>query len=91
MAGRKTERARRARREPTEAEAQLWRHLRNRQLEGAKFRREHDLLNYRVDFLCEEARLIIEADGSQHTPARDANRTAVLEAAGLSHPPILGQ
>ncbi|MES2442251.1 MAG: DUF559 domain-containing protein [Pseudomonadota bacterium] len=84
MAGKKTERARRMRREPTDAEARLWRHLRNRQLEGAKFRREEPLFGYFADFLCEDARLIVEADGGQHSPEVDAQRTAALEAAGYT-------
>ena len=82
MAGKRTERARKMRREPTEAEALLWKHLRNRQVSGAKFRRQAEILGYYADYLCEEARLIIEADGGQHTPETDADRTRDLEAAG---------
>jgi len=82
MAGTKTERARRMRRKPTEAEARLWYRLRNRQIERAKFRRQAPLLYYYPDFLCEEAKLIVEADGSQHDRETDAGRTAALEAAG---------
>ena len=82
MAGRKTERARRRRREPTDAEARLWKHLRNRQVAGAKFRREEPLVGYYVDLLCEDAKLIVEADGGQHNPEVDAQRTEMLEAAG---------
>lgn len=84
MPSRKTERARRMRRDPTEAEKRLWRHLRNRRLEGAKFRQQSPLLGYYPDFLCEEVRLIVEADGGQHDAAADAERTAVLEAAGFT-------
>lgn len=58
--------------------------MRNRQVEGAKFRREERLLGYYVDFLCEEAKLIVEADGGQHGPDIDAERTAALEAAGYT-------
>ena len=72
------------RREPTEAEARLWRHLRNRQIEGAKFRQQEPVQNYYADFLCEEARLIVEADGSQHDAETDAERTQALEAAGYT-------
>lgn len=72
------------RREPTEAEKRLWRHVRNRQLEGAKFRQQSPLLGYYVDFLCEEGRLVVEADGGQHDAADDAQRTAILEAAGFT-------
>ena len=72
------------RREPTEAETRLWYHLRNRRLDGAKFRQQEPLLGYYVDFLCEEARLIVEADGGQHDSGNDAERTARLEAAGYT-------
>lgn len=82
MAGKRTERARRMRKEPTEAEARLWRYLRNRQVEGAKFRRQEQILGYYADFLCEDARLIVEADGGQHGEEVDAERTKALEAAG---------
>jgi very-short-patch-repair endonuclease len=75
---------RRSRRDPTEAEKRLWRYMRNRQVEGAKFRREEKLLGYYADFLCEEAKLIVEADGGQHGPEADAERTAALEAAGYT-------
>jgi very-short-patch-repair endonuclease len=76
--------ARKRRRDPTDAEKRLWRHLRNRQIEGAKFRREEPVLGYFADFLCEDARLIVEADGGQHEPKADAERTAALEAAGYT-------
>lgn len=84
MAGRKTERARRMRREPTEAEKVLWHHLRNRQVEGFKFRRQEELFGYYADFLCEDARLIVEADGGQHSEQADRGRTDLLEAAGYT-------
>lgn len=74
--------ARKLRRDPTEAEKRLWYHLRSRRLDGFKFRRQEPLAGYVVDFLCEEARLIIEADGGQHTPQDDAQCTQALEAAG---------
>jgi len=74
--------ARKMRREPTDAEMRLWYHLRNRRLDGFKFRQQEAVAGYIVDFLCEEARLIIEADGGQHTPDVDAMRTQLLEAAG---------
>jgi very-short-patch-repair endonuclease len=59
-------RAAEMRRTPTASEAQLWKHLRNRQLENAKFRRQVWIGPYIADFACLEHRLIIEADGSQH-------------------------
>ena len=57
------ERARALRREATDAERFLWSLLRNRQFLGLKFRRQHPLGGYIVDFYCHEARLGIELDG----------------------------
>ncbi|AXS42082.1 endonuclease domain-containing protein [Breoghania sp. L-A4] len=76
--------ARRLRRSQTEAEARLWHRLRNRQLGGWKFRRQVPVDRFVADFLCEDARLIVELDGGQHAErlAEDAERTAVLEACG---------
>lgn len=74
--------ARNLRRDPTEAEKRLWYHLRNRRLDGFKFRQQEPLAGFIVDFLCEEARLIVEADGGQHSPEGDALRTQTLEKAG---------
>ena len=50
----------------TSAEAALWNLLKNKQLEGKKFRRQHSLENYIVDFYCSSDRLIIELDGNPH-------------------------
>ncbi|WP_278959596.1 endonuclease domain-containing protein [Aquipseudomonas alcaligenes] len=58
--------ARHLRREATDAETLLWRHLRDRQLAGHKFRRQHPLPPYVLDFYCEALRLGIELDGGQH-------------------------
>jgi very-short-patch-repair endonuclease len=68
----------------TDAEHRLWYYLRGRRLAGWKFRRQVPLGNYVVDFLCEEARLIVEVDGGQHSEmqAADAERTRWLEARG---------
>ena len=70
--------ARILRRDRTEAEARLWRYLRNRQMEGAKFRFQAPVGPYVADFLCVEARLIVELDGGQHgvQVEKDAVRTA---------------
>ncbi|WP_430442940.1 endonuclease domain-containing protein [Sphingorhabdus contaminans] len=78
--------ARILRRDRTEAEARLWRYLRNRQMEGLKFRFQSPVGPYVADFLCVEARLIIELDGGQHGVQieKDAARTRSLEAAGYS-------
>ena len=72
------------RRRSTKAERKAWRVLRNRGLLGLKFRRQHPIGRYIVDFYCAELRLVVEVDGGYHdTPAqrdRDARRTAALEA-----------
>jgi very-short-patch-repair endonuclease len=60
-------RARQLRKNMTEAELALWRHLRLRQLIGCKFRRQQPIGNYIVDFVCFEKQLIIEIDGGQHS------------------------
>ena len=62
----RTERARRLRSDPTDAERALWRRLRSRSLDGHKFVRQEPIGPYTVDFICREGRLIIEVDGGQH-------------------------
>lgn len=81
-----TFRARALRRSATRAERTLWALLRGRRLQGAKFRRQHPLGPYFVDFFCEEARLVVEVDGAHHfpPPRRDRVRDALLRAAGLT-------
>lgn len=67
----------------TDAERQLWRILRMRQIPGHKFRRQVPLGRYIADFVCHEARLIIEVDGGQHALAgNDIERTEFLESEG---------
>ncbi len=66
MVTRNRDRARQLRCFPTEAEAFLWQHLRGRAFKALKFRRQLELGNYIVDFVCLEKRLIIEVDGGQH-------------------------
>jgi adenine-specific DNA-methyltransferase len=68
----------------TDAERLLWHHLRNRHFSGWKFRRQHEIDRYIVDFLCPGASLIVELDGGQHAQmmAKDANRTRRLEGMG---------
>ncbi len=77
----RTERARRLRRDRTRAEVRL----RNRHLEGFKFRRQVPIGLYFADFACLEAKLVIELDGGQHAEAAayDAARTQVIENAGF--------
>jgi very-short-patch-repair endonuclease len=67
----------------TDAERKLWSVLRNRKFTGVKFRRQVEVDGYIVDFLCPEVRLIIEVDGGQHRPDRDARRTVYLESQGF--------
>ena len=76
--------ARAMRRAPTDAERALWRLLRDRRFSGYKFRRQTPLGPFIVDFLCFEARLIIEADGGQHGDnASDIARDAWLIGQGF--------
>lgn len=75
--------AARLRRERTDAEDAFWQAVRNRQIEGFKFRFQHSLLPYVADFACLEARLIVEIDGGQHSGEADAERTRDLEARGF--------
>src|SRR6266852_5901992 len=70
---------RQLRHKPTDAERKLWSVLRARQMAGYKFRRQHPFGDYILDFVCLEARLVIEVDGGQHaTPvisSKDLRRT----------------
>ena len=70
------------RREATDAERLLWSVLRNRHLGGYKFRFQSSIGPYVVDFLCVEAMLVVEVDGSQHNEGVDAERTGFLEGRG---------
>ncbi|MDO8297169.1 MAG: DUF559 domain-containing protein [Caulobacter sp.] len=76
--------ARRMRREPTMNERRLWKLLRDRRLEGLKFRRQVPIGKYIVDFLCLRHRLIVEADGPTHVDSlHDAERDAWLAGQGF--------
>jgi 2-isopropylmalate synthase len=76
-------RARALRLEMTDAERRLWSLLRDRRLEGCKFRRQRPLGPFIADFVSIEHRLVIEADGGQHNGNdRDARRTTWLEKRG---------
>ena len=77
--------ARHLRRNMTDVERHLWHRLRERQIKGFKFRRQHPFREYVLDFVCLEAKVVIELDGSQHFAAQssDAARTSKLEAAGF--------
>jgi very-short-patch-repair endonuclease len=80
--------ARQLRARTTEAEQKLWSLLRNRQLKRRKFRRQHAIANYVVDFYCSECNLAIELDGNVHKEqaARDydKSRTALLIELGIT-------
>ena len=77
-------RARSLRSTPTDAEALLWHHLRDRRMANQKFRRQRPIGPYFADFASLEAKLIVELDGGQHTEAvaYDENRTRFIEAQG---------
>lgn len=77
--------ARELRKNLTKAESILWRHLRLRQINGHKFRRQQPIGRYIVDFVCFERRLIIEVDGGQHSEQidYDSERDAWLETQGF--------
>ena len=77
--------ARRLRRDSTEAEKLLWSRLRDRAVTGCKFRRQHAIGRYVVDFVCLEQALVIEVDGGQHAidAERDRERTEWLEGRGF--------
>ncbi len=76
--------ARKLRRDTTDAEKLLWKHLRHRKLAGMKFRRQHLIGRYIADFCCEEEKLVIELDGGQHSnnTDRDEHRTQYIEKFG---------
>ena len=81
-------RARALRRASPEAERALWHRLRDRQIEGAKFRRQRPISGYFADFACLESKLVIELDGGQHYAAdaaeADARRTHALRTLGFT-------
>lgn len=76
-------RARTLRRAMTDAEQVRWARLRDRQLAGAKFRRQFPIGPYVADFACQDSALVVELDGGQHTPEGDADRTAAIEVLGF--------
>ena len=57
----------------TNAEQKLWSLIRNRQLKGKKFKRQHAVANYILDFYCNECKLAIELDGNFHTQTETKN------------------
>ena len=79
-----TQRARELRRTGSRAEQKVWELLRDRRIQGAKFRRQHPIGPYFADFACVSRKLVIEIDGDHHDfqIEADARRTAVLEREG---------
>ncbi len=77
--------ARQKRKEPTHAENLLWQHLRNRKLRGFKFRRQHSIERFIVDFYCAEGGLVLEVDGPIHDyqPEEDKIRERFLRNQNL--------
>lgn len=81
-----TKKARKLRKNMTDAEQKLWSHLRHKQVGGYKFRRQFPLDSYVVDFICLEKKLIIEIDGGQHNNESEYEnkRTEFLESQGYT-------
>ncbi|MGB5363939.1 MAG: DUF559 domain-containing protein [Aureibaculum sp.] len=81
------ERRKELRKSMTSAEATLWKYLQRKQLKGRKFRRQHSIENYIVDFYCASENLIIELDGAIHLDFAQQNydeeRTKKLETLGF--------
>jgi very-short-patch-repair endonuclease len=84
QADKKVNVARSLRQRGTELEHQLWRRLRGRQVFGLKFRRQHPIGRYVVDFACPEAKIAVEIDGYWHTQrsAADDRRAAEIQTLG---------
>ena len=72
------DRVRELRGNPTEAEKNVWRHLRYKQLGGHRFRRQHPIGNFIVDFFCFERSLVIELDGGHHSEQGDYDQKRAL-------------
>ena len=77
--------AKRLRQDATDAERVLWREVRAHRFAGFKFKRQEPLGSYVVDFVCYEAKLIVELDGGQHTDQKEADeeRTRWLASRGF--------
>lgn len=77
--------AKRLRQRMTEVETRLWYHVRAKRFDGVKFRRQHPIEGYIVDFVCLKKRVVIELDGGQHCEnVHDAQRDAVLHSLGFT-------
>ena len=75
--------ARHLRKNPTEAEVLLWKNLRARKMEGLRFRRQHPIDSYIVDFACLKERIVIEADRVHHDGKRDLGKISHLKGRGF--------
>ena len=86
--GRTFIKAKQLRKSMTKAELLLWKRLNNNQLGGIRFRRQHPIANYIVDFYCHSYKLVIEVDGDYHTSEdqmkHDKKRDLTLKNLGLS-------
>ena len=82
-----TKRAIELRKNMTPVEKELWKHLKNKQILGLRFRRQHPIDIFIADFYCHKIKLVIELDGQIHSTPKnieyDENRTAELERLGI--------
>ena len=80
--------AKQMRKNPTKAEEILWQRLRNKQLAGLKFRRQHPVDRFIADFYCHDRKLVIELDGSVHANDEqkdlDKGRTETMNEFGIT-------
>jgi very-short-patch-repair endonuclease len=80
--------AKQMRRNSTKAEEKLWQRLRSRQVTGLKFRRQHPIDKFIVDFYCHEINLAVELDGDIHNESEqrdlDSGRTETLKEFGIN-------
>ena len=84
-AGRKLKFAKQLRKDMTDAEKKLWYALRDRRFENFKFRRQVPIGKYIADFVCQDCKLIVEVDGSQHAECpHDRHRDAYFRNSGYS-------
>jgi len=80
-----TDKSRALRTRSTDAELALWKRLRDRRLEGFKFRRQYAISGFVVDFACLENKLVVELDGGQHAEQSgdDEHRSTILAKSGF--------
>ncbi len=80
----KTQQARHLRKNMTDAERKIWHSIKGKKIKNHRFRRQHPIGPYIVDFVCLENRIVIEIDGGQHAWQKetDEKRTKWLESEG---------